>query len=469
MYKNADSNFWMGAVQMKNNGFYGGLILYKSCPAEYCKTQAVSLTLDDLNAQCALNRSGVLCGQCVSNHSLMLGSSRYEICSDHDISLLLAFTAAGLALVTFLTFLKLTVATGMLNSLILYANIIQVNRRLFFPLNKVNILTVLIAWLNLDLGIYDGMTAYSQTWLQFVFPVYVWVLISSIILTTRHSVLLSRLIGSDPIAVLATLLLMSYTKILHIIIEVYSFVDLDYPKGEKVRVWLKDGSVPYLSYQHLFLTVVTSLVLVLLFLPYTLLLLLGHRLYRFTGRKHFRWFNRIKPLLESYYAPYKLRTRYWTGFLLLVRCALYIIFSFNFLEGTRMSLLAISLTFTALAILGSGRIYKSLIVNAVEMFVYFNLVVLSTATLAEYKWPALVYSLVGMVLATMLCAVVYQFHLLYIAKTALWLRLKAKLSPYFQHSKSPPRAEAPVPNPSHDTHKIVTKSVIELREPLLET
>ena len=470
--KSNNSNFWMSAVHTQN-GSYGGLILYESCPAEYCKTQAVALTLDNLDAQCDLNHSGVLCGQCASNYSLMLGSSRCEICSNHYLALLLAFAAAGLALVVFLTFLKLTVATGTLNSLIFYANVLQVNRRLFLPLNKVNILTVFIAWLNLDLGIetcfYDGLTAYAQTWLQFVFPVYVWVLISSIILTARHSVLLSRLIGSDPIAVLATLLLMSYTKILRIIIEVYSFVDLDYPEEEKVRVWLKDGNVDYQGSTLLFLTVVTSLVLVLFFLPYTLLLLLGHRLYRFTGWKHFHWFSRIKPLLESYYAPYKPRTRYWTGFLLLVRCALYIVFSFNSLRGTKTSLLAISLTFTALAILGSGRIYKNMVANVVEMFVYFNLVILSTATLAEYKWPALVYLLVGVVFATMVCAIVYQFHLLYIAKTALWLRVKAKLSPYFQHSKSPPQPEALLPNPSHNPHKIVSKTVIELREPLLET
>lgn len=400
--KKNTSNFWMGAV-VTQNGSHGGLILYESCPVEYCKTQAVVLTLEDLDAQCALNRTGMLCGKCASNYSLMLGSSRCEICSDHHLALLLAFAAAGLALVAFLTFLKLTVATGTLNSVILYANVIQVNRRLFFPPNQVNILTVCTAWLNLDLGIetcfYDGLTAYVQTWLQFAFPVYVWVLIGSIILTARYSVLLSRLIGSNPIAMLATLLLMSYTKILRIIIEVYSSVDLDYPNEETVRVWLKDGNILYLGPQHLSLVVVTSLVLVFLFLPYTLLLLLGHRLYPFTGRKWFFWFSRIKPLLESYYAPHKPRTRYWTGFLLLVRCALYIVFSFNSLGGTKKSLLAIVLAFTVLAILGSGRIYKSTITNVVEMFVYFNLVFLSAATLAEYTCPALVYCLVGTVLA----------------------------------------------------------------------
>ena len=120
---------------------------------------------------------------------------------------------------------------------------------------------------------------------------------------------------------------MSYTKILKIIIDVYSTAQLEYPDNKTVTVWLKDGNVPYLQSRHLLLTVVTSLVLVFLFLPYTLLLLLGYKLYRFSGRKHMRWLNRLKPLLDSYYAPYNKHTRCWTGFLLLVRCALYIVFT----------------------------------------------------------------------------------------------------------------------------------------------
>ena len=231
----------------------------------------------------------------------MLGSSRCGVCTNRYLFLLIAFAAAGVALVAFLTFLKLTVATDTLGGLILYANIIHVNKRLIFPPNSFNVLTVFVAWLNLDLGIescfYNGLTAYAQTWLQFVFPVYVWVLISIIIITARYSIFFSRLIGSDPIAVLATLLLISYTKLLRVIIEVYSSADLDYPNGEKVRVWLKDGSILYLSSLHLPLTIVTSLVLVFFFLPYTVVLLLGYKLYRYTGKKYLRWMNRMKPLL----------------------------------------------------------------------------------------------------------------------------------------------------------------------------
>lgn len=257
---------------------------------------------------------------------------------------------------------------------------------------------------------------------------------------------------------------MSYTKLLRIIIEVYSSA-LDYPEEEKVRVWLKDGNIPYMSFKHLLLVVVTSLVLVLFFLPYTLLLLLGYKLYRFTGRKYFHWFSRIKPLLESYYAPYKSSSRYWTGLLLLVRCLLFVIFSFG---GTRKSLLAIITTFTALGFLTTGRIYKRVSSNVLETLLNFNLVILSAATQAEFNSPTLAYSLVGMVFATMVCVTAYQFHLLYIAKTAPWLRLKTKMLPYMLQFKSQPKTEISLPIRSHDQPRFVSKTVIDLREPLIE-
>ena len=204
--------------------------------------------------------------------------------------------------------------------------------------------------------------------------------------------------------------------------------------------------------------------------------MVGHKLYRFTGQKWFCWFKRVFPLLESYYAPYQPRARYWTGFLLLVRCVLYIIFSFNSLGGgERKSMLAITLTFIALGILGSGRIYKKTAVNIVETFVYSNLVVLSTATLAEYQSPALVSILVGTVFTIMVGNVAHQFYLLYIAKSSAWRKKRAvTYTSYSRHFQTLTRQNAvgqdihPTKT-SHDPHKITTKSVVELREPLLDS
>ena len=268
----AGLDFWMGVSYV--NTTYQGLVLCKSCPAEYCKKGAVNVTLDNPDMQCDLNHTGLLCGACAANHSLMLGSSQCQVCPNTYLALLLPFAAAGVALVIFLTSLRITVATGTLNSVILYANIVQVKRSLFFPHNTMNLLTVFLAWVNLDLGFqtcfYDGLDAYALTWLQFAFPIYVWLIIGLMIFISRYSITVSKLIGSNPEAVLATLLLMSYTKILKIIIEVYSYENLDYPDSKTVPVWLKDANMPYLESKHLFLAVVISLVLVFFFFPYTL-------------------------------------------------------------------------------------------------------------------------------------------------------------------------------------------------------
>ena len=469
--RNSGSTFWMNASYY-DNGTYRGLILSKACPAEYCKTETIAISLDNPDTQCTLNGSGVLCGACATNHSLMLGSSRCHVCPNTYLALLIPFAAAGIVLVVFLSTLRLTVATGMINSVILYANIVQVNRHLFFP-NKVNVLTVFIAWMNLDLGFetcfYNGMTTYQQTWLQFAFPIYIWMLITLIIITSRYSVRVSKLIGHNPIAVLATLLLMSYTKILKIIIDVNSSAKLEYPDNKTVTVWLKDGNILYLQSWHLLLTVVTSVVFVFLFLPYTLLLLLGYKIYRFSGRKHMRWLNRLKPLLDSYYAPYNKHTRCWTGFLLLVRCALYIEFSL----GKEMSLLAIIITFV-LIVLGltliSGRIYSNIITNIIESSTYSNLIILSAITLAvgpvanSRLSAALVYSLVGMVFVIMVGVIVYHFHTLYTAHT-LVLRIQTKISDFFRGVKTAKKDEETSPE---SATKVVTTTVIELREPLLD-
>ena len=316
------------------------------------------------------------------------------------------------------------------------------------------------------------MTAHAQTWLQFAFPIYIWILIIFIIITSRYSVRVSKLIEHNPIAVLATLLLMSYTKILKIIIDVYSSAKLEY-KSDTLYIWLKDGNVPYLQSWHLLLTVVTSLVLVFLFLPYTLLLLLGYKLYRFSGRKHMRWLNRLKPLLDSYYAPYKKHTRYWTGFLLLVRCALYIVFSF---EDANRNLLTIAITFGIIVLafaLLPGRIYTSSYTNIIESLIYSNLSILSTIILAlgpdtkSRLSTALVYSLVGMVFVIMMGIIVYHFHILYTAHS-LGLGIQAKISKVIHQVKMAKKDGEQI-SKNTAMAKEVSTTVIELREPLLET
>jgi len=130
-----------------------------------------------------------------------------------------------------------------------------VNQAIFFPHGDNKILTVFIAWVNLDLGIetcfYDGMDAYARTWLQFAFPFYLWLLTALIILASHCSLRLSKYLGTNPVSVLATLFLLSYAKLLRTIISAFRNTFLEYPDGSQVSVWLLDGNIQYFSAKHI--------------------------------------------------------------------------------------------------------------------------------------------------------------------------------------------------------------------------
>ena len=116
-------------------------LIYPNCPLDYCypPTSKVFFSLDEENGsddQCNFNRSGILCGHCRSSLSLSLGSSHCIPCTKHwpsvFVLILAASFLAGIILVALLLMLNLTVATGTLNGIIFYANIINANASTFF-------------------------------------------------------------------------------------------------------------------------------------------------------------------------------------------------------------------------------------------------------------------------------------------------------------------------------------------------
>ena len=112
---------------------------------------------------------------------------------------------------------NLTVTNGIINTLIFYVNIISINYSKFcFDSNSVD--CTLLSLLNLDLGIemcfYDGMDGYVKEWLQLAFPFYVMIMAFTLIIGSRYSSKLQRLTANRVLKVLATLFLLSYTKVL---------------------------------------------------------------------------------------------------------------------------------------------------------------------------------------------------------------------------------------------------------------
>ena len=242
----------------------GVVLVHPNCPLHYCVSTTNDINLAETpDMQCAFNHSGTLCGACRLGFSLLLGTSACKRCPNGYLLLLLVFSVAGIALLALLFVCNLTVTEGTIGGLIFYANIIWVNQAIFFPPGTMNILTVFLAWVNLDLGIetcfYQGMDMYVKTWLQFAFPIYLWGISGLLIFLSNRFVAISRLlkfIGGKPVHVLSTLFLLTYAKLQRTIIAALSFTYFSYPDGHVEYVWLYDANIGYLSTKHIPLFVV---------------------------------------------------------------------------------------------------------------------------------------------------------------------------------------------------------------------
>ena len=416
--RNASRTFWLGVWY--NNGIPEGFIHHPYCPLDYCTRESRFFSLKSPNKQCNSNRSGLLCGKCKEGLSLVLGSSQCKECNNNYLALLIPFALAGVLLVILLLSLHLTVAAGTLHGLIFYANIVGTNHHIFFPQSSNNPASIFIAWLNLDLGIqtcfYNGMDTYTKTWLEFVFPVYVWVIVGFLVYISHYSVTVTKLLGSSPVPVLSTLFFLSYAKVLQTIIASLSLTILHYPhKG--VVVWIHDANVSLVKYIPLVL--VALLFLLFLFLPYTLLLLLGQWLQPKSHLCILSWVKnpKVKAILDTYHAPYKPKYRYWTGLLLLIRCALFLVFAFNISGDDSINLLVVSLTtsgiFVWFALL--GKAYKSWYLNALELSFILNLGILAVATYhvnqSGGSQAAVAYTSVGIAFLTFVGIDIYHIYI----------------------------------------------------------
>ena len=367
------------------------IIIHDHCPYDYCRGDISSLNfhLETLDKQCAFSRSGVLCGACLANLSQVFGTSNCKECSSFmAFAIVPTIIVAGILLVGFLMLLNFTVSTGTINGLIFFANIVRANQAVFFPTGVTNsFLSIFIAWLNLDLGIsvcfYNGLDAYAKTWLQFVFPFYIWFMVIAMIIGCHYSTTISNICGRKPVQVLATLFLLSYAKIIRVVLTVFSYTILVYPDGFHKKVWLYDGTVEFLRGKHAVLFVFSFLIFLLLSVPYTFTLMFIQWLQRFSHYRLLFWVDRLMPLFDAYTGPYKAKHRYWVGLLLLVRGIFLPIFVINFTDNPGSNLLAISVMSSILlaGLIFAGGVYKSILNNTLEVVSLLNLLLLSVSTL----------------------------------------------------------------------------------------
>ena len=224
-----------------------------------------------------------------------------------------------------------------------------------------------ISWLNFDIGfdvcflpptIDEASTNYLshiyKALIQLSFSGYIIFLVITVIVASECSSKVAKIIGKcNPVAVLATMILLSYAKLFNTILTSVSMLysqpafgsrNIDVTRYGNIftaAVLTSDPKIKAIAY---FLLLISILILLLCIL-YTALVFSWQWLLRYQNKAIFKWarYQKLRHFLEPYHAPYTAKYRYWTGLLLCVRVFLYLISVFNFSLNPRVDLMAVIL------------------------------------------------------------------------------------------------------------------------------
>ena len=385
------SGYWTGLEDSETGDVQ--ILFDESCHPNYCDSdkQDFYLTDDPRPAEaCFGNRTGVLCGECKENYSVVFGSDTcYNHCTDVYLLTFPAYTLAGLLLVFLLFALRITVATGAINGLIFYANVLglvldQLTEDRVQNSNYVAFVRVFISLLNLDLGFplcfYEGMTTAGKVGFQFLFPVYLWSIVVILVLLSKCSVQLSELVSKSSVQVLATLFYLSFSKLLSTVIVVFSSSTISVIKGPgnytSRLVWYYDGH-DYGSSTHAIILALAVVFTVLFLFPYALLVTFSSLLLRF------RIVNKFKPFIDAYSGPFKNKWRFWFGLRLWITILLFCLN--GALQGTNANAMFIVIIITLVSFVflqNLVRPFKNRFIGALDLFFMVNYMLLVTS----YFW-----------------------------------------------------------------------------------
>ena len=390
-----------------------------------CNPTNVSFMLNDTDPQCQQHKSGTLCGSCTTGYSLVLGSNECMECTtNYNIALVILFAFMGIALVVLLIVLNLTVSVGTINGLLFTANIIKLYQPVFLG-NQIPVpfFSQIISWLNLDFGIkicfYNGMDRYVKEWLQFVFPFYVWAIIIVIILICRVSSKVSKLVGSNAVPVLATLLLLSCTKLLRTIVTVLHKRDIIFHCqnfSHQLTVWYEDPTLQYAKGKHLYLFSFALIVLVIFCLPYTLFILLNPLFEKYlTKYRLCSFLYKIKPVLDAYSGPMKDKYRVWSGLLLVARIPVLLAVTFaENLTQFRSLLLSILLSVLVVILTCFQRVYNNPLHNFIDTWFIFMLTAMVALAIASdsVRYTTIWYNVsIGVFTCSFIAIIGYHLYL----------------------------------------------------------
>ena len=219
-----------------------------------------------------------------------------------------------------------------------YANIIVMNGSIFLPTPQIHVFVrIVVNWMSLRYGfdtcVYDGMDSYAKAWMNFLFPVYLFVIVGLIITMSKVSKRLAKLLPGNIVRVMATLFILSYTRLIYSVVVPLSFSMIRYTKVNQERrvVWMPDPNIEFFSGKHIPLGLV-AIVFGLLIVAYMLVLLFVQPLQRYshTSAASRGWPNSSLSSMPTLpHTSSKTTCRYWEGLLLLFRLILALVSATN--------------------------------------------------------------------------------------------------------------------------------------------
>ena len=321
-------HFWLGignkatikrACHKHRNNNSIAMLYSGICPLGFCNYTKDYTDTTIENDLCIGRRKGQVCSECEHGYSTVFGSKRCYKCSNMWLWTIPVYMLFGIILVFILLLLNLTISHGAFTSIVLYSNagffglsdIVAVNPDL------IGHYSVIVSSINLyndfPICLYNGMTDTVKTALQFVFPVYTWLLVIMVILISRNSSLVTNWIVDRSVQVLVTIFHLSYIKVLLTTVTVLTPLKVLVENTETngttiVHLWNANPSIPYGStWEHILLIIVAIAFLMLFLLPYLVLSLFVPFCW------HRRLVIRLRPVFETMYGPYKQEHSYWFG------------------------------------------------------------------------------------------------------------------------------------------------------------
>ena len=400
------SGQWFGNVS--NNLGFAFL-----CPPGNCKTNLSYVNVTDPLSMCLDSKEGILCGQCSIELSVVFGTSQCMQCSDFWLLSLIGYGLSGIVLVIIMLYLPLTISEGPLAGIIIAMNLTAASTIDLLEGQEwyLYVTRVCASIVNLSLGfplcLYNDMTPVVKTGLLFVFPVYLWLLMIVFILFSHYSTHVSNQTAMHSVQVLASLIYLSFSKILMTVIDIIAYIPVHTSHNGTMTVWYGDGSVLYLTGGHLYLFLLSLMFLLFFIIPFILFVTFGGYCLRCSCINKY-----LRQFLEAFQGPYKQSKGYWFGVRVFVLTYVYLMW--GVLRGYNIKLM-LFLQLIPVITLYSFQLYlkpfRSQILNKIDtccLLVSLFQMILVAILSNNYIVPFVIVFLNMLVFVGLLSLVVFQ-------------------------------------------------------------